>query len=211
MRILKIVRKIHRTAGITLFIFFLTIAVTGLILGWKKNSNGLILPKSEIGESTDISQWMHISDLQDIAFTALKDSIDKNIDLDLQRIDLRPEKGMVKFVFDNHYWGIQIDGFNGKVLAITKRRSDFFENVHDGSILDIIFGTKGEIIKLIYTSIMGTSLIIFVITGLWLWVGPKILKRSERPGVSRHEFFVLLFLHELPLNHALRVIISKSC
>ena len=68
---------------------------------------------------------MHISDLQDIAFTALKDSIDKNIDLDLQRIDLRPEKGMVKFVFDNHYWGIQIDGFNGKVLAITKRRSDF--------------------------------------------------------------------------------------
>ena len=86
---------------------------------------------------------------------------------------------MVKFVFDNHYWGIQIDGLNGKVLAITKRRSDFFENVHDGSILDIIFGTKGEIIKLIYTSIMGTSLIIFVITGLWLWVGPKILKRSR--------------------------------
>ena len=61
----------------------------------------------------------------------------------------------------------------------TKRRSDFFENVHDGSILDIIFGTKGEIIKLIYTSVMGTSLIIFVITGLWLWVGPKILKRSR--------------------------------
>ena len=179
MRILKIVRKIHRTAGITLFIFFLIIAITGLILGWKKNSNGLILPNSEIGQSTDISQWMHISDLQEIAFATLKDSIDKNIDLDLQRIDLRPEKGMVKFVFDNHYWGIQIDGFNGKVLAITKRRSDFFENVHDGSILDIIFGTKGEIIKLIYTSIMGASLIVFVVTGLWLWAGPKILKRSK--------------------------------
>ena len=179
MRILKIVRKIHRSAGITLFIFFLIIAITGLILGWKKNSNGLILPNSEIGQSTDISQWMHISDLQEIAFAALKDSIDKNIDLDLQRIDLRPEKGIVKFVFDNHYWGIQIDGFNGKVLAITKRRSDFFENVHDGSILDILFGTKGEIIKLIYTSIMGTSLIVFVITGLWLWAGPKILKRSR--------------------------------
>ncbi len=155
------------------------IAITGLLLGWKKNSNGLILPKNEIGESTDISQWMRISDLQEIAFSTLKDSIDKKIDLDLQRIDLRPEKGIVKFVFDNHYWGIQIDGFNGKVLAITKRRSDFFENIHDGSIIDIFLGTKGEIIKLIYTTIMGASLIVFVVTGLWLWTGPKLLKRSR--------------------------------
>ena len=179
MTILKTVRRIHRTAGITLFVFFLIIAITGILLGWKKNSNGVILPKSEIGQSTDISEWMPISDLQEIAFNALKDSIDNNIDLDLQRIDLRPEKGIAKFVFDNHYWGIQIDGFNGEVLAITKRRSDFFENIHDGSILDILFGTKGEIIKLIYTTIMGTSLIVFVVTGLWLWAGPKILKRTR--------------------------------
>ena len=34
----------------------------------------------------------------------------------------------------------------------------------------------------------------------------KIMKSSERPGVSRGEYFVLLFLHELTLNHALRVI-----
>ena len=132
-----------------------------------------------MGESTDISQWMNISDLQDIAFKTLRDSVDKDINLDLQRIDLRPEKGMLKFVFDNHYWGIQLDGLNGRVLAITKRRSDFFENIHDGSILDIVFGTKGEIIKLIYTTIMGTSLLVFIITGVWLWVGPKLLNKSR--------------------------------
>ena len=177
--LIRIVRKIHRTAGITLFIFFLIIAITGILLGWKKNSNGFILPKSEVGESTDISQWMNISDLQDIAFKTLRDSVDKDISLDLQRIDLRPEKGMLKFVFDNHYWGIQIDGLNGRVLAITKRRSDFFENIHDGTILDIVFGTKGEIIKLIYTTIMGTSLLVFIITGVWLWVGPKLLNKSR--------------------------------
>ena len=34
---------------------------------------------------------------------------------------------------------------------------------------------------------------------------PKFMKRSERPGFSRHEYFVLLFLHELMLNHALQV------
>ena len=177
--LIRIVRKIHRTAGITLFVFFLIIAITGILLGWKKNSNGFILPKSEVGESTDISQWMNISDLQDIAFKTLRDSVDKDINLDLQRIDLRPEKGMLKFVFDNHYCGIQLDGLNGRVLAITKRRSDFFENIHDGSILDIVFGTKGEIIKLVYTTIMGTSLLVFIITGVWLWVGPKLLNKSR--------------------------------
>ena len=175
---LRIVRKVHRTIGALLFSFFFVVAITGLLLGWKKNSNGLILPKSSIGTSTDISTWLPLDSLQIIAFNTLRKSIDKNIDLNLQRIDARPEKGMIKFIFDNHYWGIQLDGATGDVLAITKRRSDFFENIHDGSILDIIFGTSGEIIKLIYTSIMGISLLIFTITGFWLWYGPKLMRKE---------------------------------
>ena len=176
---LRIVRKIHRTIGALLFTFFFIIAITGLLLGWKKNSNGIILPKSYQGTSTELRDWLPLDTLQNIAFNTIKDSIDKNIDLSLQRIDARPDKGMVKFVFNNHYWGIQLDGSTGDVLAITKRRSDFFENIHDGSILDIIFSTKGEIIKLIYTTIMGTALLIFTITGFWLWYGPKIMRRNN--------------------------------
>tara|TARA_Y100000994_G_scaffold237833_1_gene229802 strand:- start:602 stop:1105 length:504 start_codon:yes stop_codon:yes gene_type:complete len=163
-----------------LFVFFFIIGVTGLILGWKKNSNGIILPKSYVGTSISLQDWLPINTLQDIAFKTMQDSIDKNIDLELQRIDIRPQKGMVKFVFNNHYWGIQLDGSTGDVLAITKRRSDFFENIHDGSILDIIFKTKGEIIKLVYTSIMGLALIIFTLTGFWLWYGPKLIKKNKK-------------------------------
>ncbi len=33
---LRIVRKIHRTTGVFLFIFFFIIGITGLLLGWKK-------------------------------------------------------------------------------------------------------------------------------------------------------------------------------
>ena len=175
---LKIVRKIHRTTGALLFVFFFVIAVTGLLLGWKKNSNGVILPKSHIGISSNLNDWMPLNKLQTIAFQTMKDSIDENIDLNLQRIDARPEKGMIKFVFDNHQWGVQLDGATGDILAITKRRSDFFENIHDGSILDIIFGTQGEIIKLFYTSIMGIALIVFTLTGFWLWYGPKLIKKN---------------------------------
>ncbi len=178
--ILHLVRKIHRTTGIFLFIFFFIIAITGFLLGWKKNSNGIILPKSYQGTSIDLKDWLPLDTLQTIAFEILKDSIDSNIDLSLQRIDSRPKKGMVKFVFNNHYWGIQLDASTGELLAITKRRSDFFENIHDGSILDIIFKTKGEIIKLIYTSIMSIALLVFTITGFWLWYGPKFIKRNRK-------------------------------
>lgn len=178
--ILRLVRKIHRTTGIFLFIFFFIIAITGFLLGWKKNSNGIILPKSYQGTSIDLKDWLPLDTLQTIAFEILKDSIDSNIDLSLQRIDSRPKKGMVKFVFNNHYWGIQLDASTGELLAITKRRSDFFENIHDGSILDIIFKTKGEIIKLIYTSIMSIALLVFTITGFWLWYGPKFIKRNRK-------------------------------
>jgi hypothetical protein len=184
-RNLRIVRKVHRTMGALLFIFFLIISITAFLLGWKKNSNGLILPESHEGSTAEIRNWLPLDSLQYIAFQAMKDSIDEQIDLDLQRIDCRPQKGMIKFIFNNHYWGIQLDGATGDILAITRRRSDFFENIHDGSILDIIFGTKGEIIKLFYTTIMSIALFLFTITGFWLWYGPKVIKRKKRTLIKK--------------------------
>ena len=42
---LRQVRAIHRFLGITLFALFLLIGMSGLLLGWKKNSGGYILPE----------------------------------------------------------------------------------------------------------------------------------------------------------------------
>ena len=53
---LKIIRKIHRTTAFYLYFFIL--GLTGLILGWKKNSNGLILPKSHQGTSIELKNWL---------------------------------------------------------------------------------------------------------------------------------------------------------
>jgi len=33
---LRVFRKVHRTTGAFLFIFFFIISITGLLLGWKK-------------------------------------------------------------------------------------------------------------------------------------------------------------------------------
>ena len=101
-RIIRLFRKIHRTMGAYLFVLFFVVSITGLLLGWKKNSNGIIHPISENGISSDVKDWLPLDSLQTIAFQSLQRAIDKDINLDLQRIDARPEKGIVKFVFENN-------------------------------------------------------------------------------------------------------------
>ena len=82
--------------GATLCLLFLIVSLSGLLLGWKKNSNGLLLPKSYQGSSTELKDWLPIDTLHRIACKTLQDSIDANLSLELNRIDARPEKGMVK-------------------------------------------------------------------------------------------------------------------
>ena len=69
-----------------------------------------------------------------------------------------------------------------------KRRSDFIEKLHDGSILDGIFGTGGDQLKVSYTVIMGLSLFMLVITGMWLWYGPKRLRKVKRDEKSKNSY-----------------------
>ncbi|MCC7222217.1 MAG: PepSY domain-containing protein [Chitinophagales bacterium] len=177
-KILRLFRKIHRTTGACLFVFFFFVSVTGLLLGWKKHSNGLILPKSYKGTSTDLKDWLPIDSLHTIACSVLHNSVSKDLSLELERIDIRKDKGMVKFIFIDHFWGIQLDGATGQLLHIERRNSDIIENIHDGSILDYYFGTTDEQIKLVYTSVMGLALFTFTITGFWLWYGPKRMRKK---------------------------------
>lgn len=184
-RTLRLFRKIHRTTGALLFAFFFVLACTGLLLGWKKHSGGFIMPRTYTGTSTDMREWLPVSVLHQRAVAVARDSISPDLSLELERIDIRPDKGMVKFVFVEGYWGVQLDCATGNLLHIERRRSDFIENIHDGSILDDLTGTQDEQIKLVYTSMMGVALLTFTITGFWLWIGPKRMRAMSGSG-DRH-------------------------
>ena len=43
---------------------------------------------------------------------------------------------MVKFVFVEGYWGVQLDCTTGELLHLERRPADFIENLHDGSFFD---------------------------------------------------------------------------
>ena len=179
-KVIRIFRKLHRTTGALLFFFFLFISITGLLLGWKKNSSGLILAKTEKGTSTELSEWLPLDTLKLTALKIFRDSISSETSLEIDRIDVRPDKGVLKFKFKDNFHGIQLDGATGALLKIENRRSDFIEQVHDGSILDRYLGTSNGQIKLFYTSVMGLSLLLFSVTGFWLWYGPKRMKRIAK-------------------------------
>ena len=178
-KVLRLFRKAHKTTGAILFIFFFVISVSGVLLGWKNNSNGIISPNSIQGVSSNLQHWLPIESLHKKACIVLKDSVSQNLSLEIDRIDIRKNKGMVKFIFKHHYWEIQLDGTTGEVLQIGKRHSDFIENLHDGSIIDTWFNTEIKYFKVIYTTTMGLALLLFTVTGFWLWIGPKKMKRDR--------------------------------
>ncbi|MCK0132121.1 PepSY domain-containing protein [Flavobacteriaceae bacterium F08102] len=172
-KILRIFRKIHRTAGALLFVFFFIVSVSAALLGWKKNSGDSLLPKVRTGNTSHLESWLPLNTLLQQANQEMSGSNSR-----LDRIDIRPDKGVVKFLFMNRE-EVQVDGATGTVLFRGMRRSDLIENIHDGSILDQYFKTNG-IIKLFYSTLMSISLLLFTITGFWLWYGPKRMRKSGR-------------------------------
>ncbi len=176
---LRLFRKAHRATGAALFIFFFFISITGLLLGWKKHSGGVILSKSYEGTSTELKHWLPIDSLHILANSYLLESVSPELSTKIDRIDIRKEKGMVKFVYADHLWGLQLDGATGKLLHVDRRYSDLIEQLHDGSILDDYLGTSNNQIKVFYTTVMGLALLLFTITGFWLWYGPKRMRKNK--------------------------------
>lgn len=179
-KVLRVFRKIHRIAGVSLFLFLFFVGVTGLLLGWKKNSGGFILADTSTGISTDLTTWLPMHRLADNAIKYIQDSIPDNLDTKIDRIDVRPDKGIVKITFKNHFVGVQLDGQTGLVLKKENRNADLIEQIHDGSLVDRLFGLKSGVFKLFYTTISGLGLLAFCITGFWLWYGPKVLRKQHR-------------------------------
>lgn len=172
-KVLRISRKIHRITGAGLFIFFIVVAITSVLLGWKKHSNGLIQSENFKGTSSNLQEWKSLDSLKIYAIKTLQDSISTDISTEIDRIEIKEKNGMLKFFFKNHYWAIQTDGVTGKALHVEYRLSDLIEDLHDGSILDKWIKTDSDIFRLIYSSILGMALLLFSITGFWMWYGPK--------------------------------------
>ncbi len=164
-------RTIHHWIGIGIVLFMILSSLTGLLLGWKKNVD-LLQPPTLKGGSTRVADWVSYDLVVRNADRAL-DSV-RHEKLGIERIDARPDKGIIKVVYLN-YWEVQIDGKTGKALSVAPRHADWIEHIHDGSII-------GEGFKLFYTNYIGWGLLAMSITGFWLWYGPRRIRKAKSQG-----------------------------
>lgn len=171
-------RKLHRFIGSALVLFFLLIAISGILLGWKKHSGGYILPNTEKGSSTNLADWKSLDTLATTAQQALHIH-DSSLTTAIDRMDIRADKGVVKVSFKENFYEVQLDGATARVLAINLRKSDIIEQIHDGTLIDTAFSSNGGWFKLTYTSVLGLGLLILCVSGFWLWYNPKRIRKMK--------------------------------
>lgn len=161
-------RSVHRYVGISVAFFLLIVSVTGLVLGWKKDV-ALLQPVTSKGLSGNLGEWKSFAEIASAAQQAV-DSL--GISKEIDRMDVRPGNGIVKVLFKAGYWEAQVDGQSGKVLSVAKRHADWIEHLHDGSLFSDTF-------KLIYINFVGIGLFLLAVSGIWLWYGPKAIRRAK--------------------------------
>lgn len=98
---------------------------------------------------------------------------------DIDRIDLRVDKGMAK-LRANSGWEVQVDTKTGEVLKVAYRRSDLIESIHDGSFFS-------DAVKLYLFLPTGVLLVVMWGSGIYLFLLPRLAKRKKkkpRPKLS---------------------------
>jgi hypothetical protein len=168
-------RRIHYWASAAAAIPLIVIIATGLLLQMKKHSAWVQPPeRGGIGTVPTLS-WPDMLE-------RLKEVPDMNVTSwdDVNRLDVRPGRGMVKAWLQNGY-EVQLDLGTGRVLQTAYRRSDLIESIHDGSF----FG--GDWVKLGLFLPAGITLLLLWLGGLWMFWVPLSAKwkRAKQPAFSR--------------------------
>ncbi len=160
-------RKIHRWGAIIIALPFLIVLISGLFLQLKKDV-AWIQPASMEGVSNIPS--ITFEEILEASKSVPEAEISSWEDID--RLDVRPDKGMVKVRAVNH-WEIQIDTETGTILQAEYRRSDIIEAIHDGSW----FHESAKLWIFLPTGIIVT---ILWITGIYMFFIPYLNKRRNR-------------------------------
>ena len=127
MKFPVLARKTHAWGAIIIAVPLGLVIVTGLLLQVKKQFTW-VQPTELRGQKGDPTLTM------EQILTACRGIPESPIQSwnDIDRIDLRPAKGMLKIKAWDHT-EVQLDARTGEVLQVGFRRSDIIESLHDGS------------------------------------------------------------------------------
>jgi uncharacterized iron-regulated membrane protein len=167
MKFSKLNRLAHRWGSIIILIPTAVILLSGIALQLKKEWTW-IQPATRRGAGTGMS--LSFDQILAVAGEVPEAKVSDWDDID--RLDVRPSKGMLKVRCKNR-WEIQLDANSGEILQVAYRRSDLIESIHDGSFFHDGF-------KL--WVFLPTALVLGVLwlTGIYLFVLPYYAKWNKR-------------------------------
>ena len=121
-----------------------------------------------------IEIWVQGQDMDEIlvAADALVERLKEFDGVSQMESDFRPGKNVYKVRSKTNHSEIQVCAVSGKILNTDVRRSDFLENLHDGSFF-------GEWMHDKVLPVVAVSNIILAISGLYLWLGPKFRRKKK--------------------------------
>lgn len=164
-------RKVHYWIGIGILVPMLVVVSTGVLLQVKKQSSW-VQPEEFRGTGTEPAIGLE----EILGIMREHTQFDVATWDDIDRLDVRPGKGVVKVRLHTD-WEVQIDLGTGEVMHTAYRRSDLIESLHDGSW----FG--GDWTKLGVFLPSGVGLFVLTVTGLWLFILPfRSRRRKNKPG-----------------------------
>ena len=167
MKFPKLNRNLHRWGAILTALPLLLVIITGIFLLLKKDVDW-IQPPTKRGSTEELE--LKFDQILEIAKSVPEAEIKGWGDVD--RLDVRPSKGMVKVRAENR-WEVQIDAVNGEVLQVAYRRSDFIESLHDGSF----FSDKVKLWIFLPSAVI---LLLLWFTGIYLFVLPHLNRRRRK-------------------------------
>ena len=160
------IKKIHLAVTPFAIVPLFIIVITGIILMFKKESDW-IQPPSQYGVG-----GIEVSLNSMLDTVKLRDSLGVKSWDDVERVDVRPSKGMAKVRLKSH-WEVQIDTKTGAILQTAYRRSDIIEDIHTGAF----WGKSVKFIVFLGSAIL---LLILLLTGTYMYVVLMVNRFKKR-------------------------------
>jgi uncharacterized iron-regulated membrane protein len=171
----KLFRDIHHWGSLALMVPLGIMIVAGLFLMLKKDI-GWIQPPTQ-RSAIEIAGPPDTTLLQLYEAAAAIPELEITSWDQFDRIDIRSDRGIAKFIAPNR-WEAQIDLVTLEVLSLEYRRSDLFEQIHDGSFF-------ADWVKLYVFLPAGVLLLVLWLTGIWLFFLPHVKRWQRRKKRAR--------------------------
>lgn len=164
---MRLNRKVHYWGALIISIPLIIVVASGILLQVKKQFTWVQPPTVK-----GVSKVPELSFDKILQIASQVDEGNIKSWKDIDRLDVRPKKGVVKVRAKNS-WEIQIDNKTGDILQVEYRRSDIIEAIHDGSF----FHEHAKLWLFLPASII---LLVLWATGVYLFAWPYITKSKKR-------------------------------